>query len=74
MRYQGEPALAIQLANVTGGNIVDTGAALDKRLAELLADLPAGINVEKFTWQSDLVIESINGLLSTWLRPYLSSW
>lgn len=63
MRYQGEPALAIQLANVSGGNILDTGAALDARLEELLAELPAGINVEKFTWQSDLVRESINGFV-----------
>ncbi|MHC4093035.1 MAG: efflux RND transporter permease subunit, partial [Planctomycetota bacterium] len=63
MRYQGEPALAIQLANVAGGNLLDTGAALDARLEEILAELPAGINVEKFTWQSDLVRESINGFV-----------
>ena len=63
MRYQGKPALAIQLANVSGGNIVDTGAALDKRLAEVEAELPAGINVSKFTWQSDLVNESIGGFV-----------
>ena len=63
MRYQGEPALAIQLANVAGGNIIDTGAALDARLEELKAQLPAGIVVEKFTWQSDLVNESINGFM-----------
>jgi multidrug efflux pump subunit AcrB len=63
MRHQGEPALAIQIANVVGGNIVDTGSALDLRLEELLADLPAGINVEKFTWQSDLVRESISAFV-----------
>ncbi len=63
MRYQGKPALAIQLANVAGGNLVKTGEALDARLEELLADLPAGIEVEKFTWQSDLVRESIDGFV-----------
>ena len=63
MRYQGEPALAIQLANVTGGNLVETGKALDARLAELKRQLPAGIEVTKFTWQSDLVSESINGFV-----------
>lgn len=62
MRYQGEPALAIQIANVTGGNLLETGAALDKRLEEIAADLPIGVNVEKFTWQSDLVKESIDAL------------
>jgi multidrug efflux pump subunit AcrB len=63
MRYQGKPALAIQLANVAGGNIIDTGAALDARLEEIKQLLPAGIEVEKFTWQSDLVAESINGFM-----------
>ncbi len=63
MRYQGKPALAIQLANVTGGNLVETGKALDVRLAELKRQLPAGIEVTKFTWQSDLVTESINGFV-----------
>ena len=71
MRYQGEPALAIQVANVVGGNLLDTGAALDKRLTEILADLPAGINVEKFTWQSDLVRESINGFVVNLIEAVL---
>lgn len=60
MRFNGKPAIAISLANVEGGNILTTGAGLDKRLEELLAELPAGIDVVKFQWQSDLVEESIN--------------
>ncbi len=63
MRYQGQPALAIELANVAGGNILETGEALDARLEELIAELPAGIEVHKFTWQSDLVRESIDGFV-----------
>jgi len=63
MRYQGEPALALQLANLPGGNLVMTGQALDERLAELLPQLPAGIAVEKFSWQSDLVNESIGAFV-----------
>ena len=63
MRFNGKPALAIQLANVPGGNLLETGAALDKRIAELKPSLPAGINIAKFSWQSDLVRESINGFV-----------
>lgn len=63
MRFQGQPALAIQIANVSGGNIVTTGAALDARLAEILPQLPAGIQAERFVWQSDLVKESINAFV-----------
>ena len=50
MRFQGKDALAIQLANITGGNVLETGKAIDKRLAELLPQLPAGIEVERFVW------------------------
>jgi len=63
MRFQGKNALGIQLANVVGGNIIATGQALDARLEELLPLIPAGIEVNKFTWQSDLVKESIDGFV-----------
>ncbi len=63
MRFNGEPALAIQLANAPGGNIVVTGQALDKRLEEILPMLPAGIEVERFVWQSDIVTESIGNFV-----------
>ena len=61
MRFNGQPALAISLANVAGGNILTTGANLDALLAELVKELPAGIEVSKFQWQSNLVESSING-------------
>jgi multidrug efflux pump subunit AcrB len=63
MRFEGKDALAIQLANVAGGNVLETGKAIDKRLEELLPQLPAGIEVERFVWQSDLVDEAIGGFV-----------
>ncbi|MCZ6893844.1 MAG: efflux RND transporter permease subunit, partial [Gammaproteobacteria bacterium] len=63
MRFNGQPALAIQIANVSGGNIVKTGENLDARLAEIVPLLPAGIEVERFVWQSDQVKESIGGFM-----------
>ena len=63
MRYQGQPAIAIQLANIPGGNLVDTGEALDVRLDEIIAELPAGIEVDKFAWQSDIVRDSVNAFI-----------
>ena len=63
MRYQGQPALALQIANAAGGNIVDIGKALEARIAALEAALPAGIEVHNFAWQSDLVIEAIDGFV-----------
>jgi multidrug efflux pump subunit AcrB len=63
MRFNGQPALAIQVANKTGGNIVETGRRLDLRLTEIIPELPAGIEVERFVWQSDLVAESVNAFV-----------
>ncbi|MGI9590206.1 MAG: efflux RND transporter permease subunit, partial [Myxococcota bacterium] len=63
MRYQGQPALGVSIANVSGGNIVDTGRALDARLDELLRTLPVGVELHKITWQSDLVTEAINAFM-----------
>lgn len=59
MRFNGQASIAMALAPVGGTNVVTVGAAIDKRLAELQETLPIGIEVEKVSWQSDSVAESI---------------
>ena len=71
MRFNGKQAIGIQAANVIGGNIIDTGANLDKRLEALKLNLPAGIEVDKFFWQSELVAESINGFVLSLVEAVL---
>jgi multidrug efflux pump subunit AcrB len=39
------------------------GKRIDLRINELLADLPIGINVERISWQSDQVSESIRAFM-----------
>ena len=68
MRFNGKPALAIQLAATEDGNIVDIGDNIDQRLAELMAELPIGLEVERIAWQSDLVKESIDSFLISLLQ------
>ena len=63
LRYNGEHAQGIALANVSGGNVVDTGRAIDRRLRELVADLPIGVEVHKVSWQSDEVSAAVDGFL-----------
>ena len=71
MRLDGNPALAIQIAGVEDGNIVDIGRNLDQRLFELEEKLPVGIELDKIAWQSDLVTESINGFMINLLEAVL---
>lgn len=63
MRYNQQPAISISVMPVEGSNVVDIGAALDKRLAELQATLPVGMEVNKMHWQSDVVAGAVNGFL-----------
>ncbi len=63
MRFDGRPAIGIAIANVIGGNIVDTGQNLDRKLQEIVADLPVGIELHKVAWQSDLVTKAISDFM-----------
>jgi len=48
-RYNGEPAIGIALAPLPGINAVDMGKAVDKRLREVMAQFPIGIEVRKIS-------------------------
>ncbi len=63
MRFDGRPALGIAITNVDGVNVVDLGARVDGRLAELIQDLPIGIALDRLHWQSDVVDEAVSGFL-----------
>jgi multidrug efflux pump subunit AcrB len=63
LRFNGVDAQGIALANVAGGNVVETGRLIDERLRELVADLPIGIEVHRVSWQSDEVSFSVDGFL-----------
>jgi multidrug efflux pump subunit AcrB len=61
MRFNGFPAIAVYASTLSGANAVAIGQGLDRRMTELIADLPVGIEAHKISWQSDLVGESIVG-------------
>lgn len=59
MRVNGRPAIGLAIANQPSVSIVKLGLALDRRLADLTADLPTGIEIQRVAWQGDLVSHSI---------------
>jgi len=63
MRWNGQPAIGISIANEPGINVVDLGTVVEKRVNELRADLPVGIEISKVHWQSDVVSAAVNGFL-----------
>jgi multidrug efflux pump subunit AcrB len=63
LRYDGHPAIGIGISTVAGGNVVEMGAAVEKRVTELLDRLPLGVELGIVSLQSDAVTTSIGGFL-----------
>ena len=59
LRYQGQPAIGIGVSNVTGGNVVAIGKAIDRKLAETMTQRPWGMEVHEYYHQGKVVDESV---------------
>ncbi len=71
MRFNGRSSIAISIASVAGGNIVQTGKNLDRKLVEINANLPVGIEMHRLAWQGDLVTTAINDFMINLLEAVL---
>ena len=63
MKFNNRPSLAIGISTVEGGNVVDMGRAVSKRLRELEAFRPVGIELEPIYLQSEQVTKSISDFI-----------
>lgn len=68
MRYNGLPAVGIQVAGLEDENIVHVGERLYESLDYIISKLPVGIEVNKIAWQSDLVSGAVNGFIVSLLQ------
>lgn len=59
----GKPALAICIAMEADAIVPDVGKAIDARLAEVMKQVPAGIDTDKIFFQPDKVNEAINSFM-----------
>ncbi|HWR39573.1 MAG TPA: efflux RND transporter permease subunit [Patescibacteria group bacterium] len=58
--YNGEPVIGIALAMEPGGNILTLGKALDKTIAQIKKELPAGLDLHQTVNQPRVVETSID--------------
>lgn len=58
-RYNGQPAIGLQIGMRKGGNILEFGAELDALMAGIAADLPIGIEMAKFADQPHVVEDAV---------------
>lgn len=63
MFYNGNPALGLGVATVDGGNVVDMGQAVRKRIEELKVETPVGMEMGIIAYQSDLVSDSVKAFI-----------
>ncbi|MEO1239231.1 MAG: efflux RND transporter permease subunit [Pseudomonadota bacterium] len=63
VRYNGQEAFTLGIAAISDQNVVEVGARVDVRLAELLPELPYGIDLHPIYQQHVVVDESSTGFL-----------
>jgi multidrug efflux pump subunit AcrB len=63
MRYNGQPGIVLAMAPLPGVNAVEMGRAVDARIDELHEILPVGIEINKISWQSEIVDESVKAFM-----------
>ncbi|HMO51774.1 MAG TPA: efflux RND transporter permease subunit [Kiritimatiellia bacterium] len=63
MRYNGHPCIGVGISTVKGGNVITMGASLDRRIAELKAETPIGIEFGVISHQADSVNLAVRGFV-----------
>ncbi len=59
-RFNGEPAIAMGVSGILGGNIVQIGKAVESRIAETINQRPLGIELHQFYNQAQEVEASVS--------------
>lgn len=63
MRFQGKPVLGIGVTMQPGGDVIRLGKALDERMKELQAHLPAGLKLVEVSSMPHAVAHSVDDFL-----------
>lgn len=71
LRFNGKPAIGIQIAGTEDSNIVEVGHQIDAALQQIIKDLPIGLELHKISWQSTVVDESITGFVISMIESIL---
>jgi len=63
IRYNGSNAIAFGVANVTGGNVVKIGAAIDAKIRQARSRRPIGMQVHEYYHQGKIVEASVDNFV-----------
>ncbi len=60
-RVNGQDAIGLGIGMKPNGNLLEFGAALDKMMSQVTAELPVGVNVFKVADQPEVVKDAVSG-------------
>ena len=63
IRYNGQPAIAFGISNVTGANVVKMGNAIDIKIASVENQRPIGIEIHEFYHQGKITDEAVENFV-----------
>lgn len=61
MRWNGQPAVGIGISTVSGGDVIAMGDSINRKLEELKARTPYGVELHTIAHQSETVKEAVSG-------------
>jgi len=67
----GKPCIALGISTKKGGNVVRMGAAVEKRMRELVAETPVGIEVDVIAHQATSVETAVNGFVENLIESVI---
>jgi len=71
LKYDNIPAIGLSIAMDKGGNVIDLGEKIQKRIDELKANIPVGINVNKVFYQPERVESAIRQFMINLIESVL---
>jgi multidrug efflux pump subunit AcrB len=60
-RFNGQPAIGLAIGMKAGANLLEFGAALDKEMERIAAELPIGVDVHRVSDQPAVVSQAVSG-------------
>jgi multidrug efflux pump len=60
-RFNGKPAIGLAIGMKAGANLLEFGAALDRQMAKIVAEMPIGVDVQRVSDQPAVVAEAVSG-------------
>lgn len=63
VRRNGRPSIGFGISTAKGGNVIRMGEAVEKRMRELIAETPIGIEVDVISHQATSVKTAVNGFI-----------